>query len=629
MFVIKVKGENQSYYLTKNATFVVGRLNRGIAEGVDIVFSDVSISRKHAEITYNDKGVVVKDLKSKYSTKVNNVKIEDETVVQAGSEIQVGLSVVLQIEMVRIKTSTSGMESDRKEKLNVMLGKYGLEITNSWDESCTHLTVDTLLATVKVLQALLDNKPIVTSDYWNKVLKSIKNKSQAPNPDDFFPNSSEQYLNKECFKYNPDRNKVFQYKILMTHTEKDKSKLSSLIEKAGGKCVSFEKSKITLKTFKDNIENIIVIKSTTESSQNFAKNLVEYYESIGKMQIPLNEVILAIINCNCSRYCNPNFQRKEEVFASTSKEPGRVIVEETANIMDKSCVKTQTERVIPETMQDTLLEVTRNIDELVVLNPIKKLKLDNEVQNIIEVSDEEDNKLTLKTEKSVILEPKHIKKRKIVENKAKDVKIENPFTSFATTSKGSASNPFMQVASNIKEENKRKDIFDDNPFDTFDGKYVSKKIKLEDNPFIQNRSEISESAKPDNFLNEFDSKLDIKEETDHVSETKEYSIKRTNKSYEIKDLPLDEKASIFLNSLSEATRKNVIYVPDLIVVKNVPIRTLPNGKKVCADPKTFKKQEYLPGEVVYSCDRFQVWNDKLKDSLNVSAKKVRWQLAAF
>tara|TARA_B100000700_G_C15004117_1_gene837708 strand:+ start:1549 stop:1920 length:372 start_codon:yes stop_codon:yes gene_type:complete len=56
----------------------------------DLFFDDITVSRRHAEITIDSSGVSVRDVGSLNGTYVNLVQIDDTTVIAPGDTLQIG-----------------------------------------------------------------------------------------------------------------------------------------------------------------------------------------------------------------------------------------------------------------------------------------------------------------------------------------------------------------------------------------------------------------------------------------------------------------------------------------------------------------------------------------------------------
>ena len=79
--------------LTSGRGFLVGR-----AIACDLLISDPTVSRQHAELESSSAGVIVHDLQSTNGTYVNGTRIEGPTMLVRGDLIQVG-QIHLQVEV--------------------------------------------------------------------------------------------------------------------------------------------------------------------------------------------------------------------------------------------------------------------------------------------------------------------------------------------------------------------------------------------------------------------------------------------------------------------------------------------------------------------------------------------------
>ncbi|HWL93103.1 MAG TPA: FHA domain-containing protein, partial [Phycisphaerae bacterium] len=77
-------GERRDFGLEKKST-VIGRKT-----DADLRIPLSQISRAHCEVTLNGRGAILRDLGSSNGTYVNDERIEDETVLDAGDRVRIG-----------------------------------------------------------------------------------------------------------------------------------------------------------------------------------------------------------------------------------------------------------------------------------------------------------------------------------------------------------------------------------------------------------------------------------------------------------------------------------------------------------------------------------------------------------
>lgn len=88
--------------------------------------------------------------------------------------------------------------------------------------------------TVKVLHALLDQKYIVTPEFWTKLVENISKNLPPPEEKNYRnPVVSEPLLNSVNLSINPVRNTLFRGKTFIFLKEKNKIQMEAIIRKAG------------------------------------------------------------------------------------------------------------------------------------------------------------------------------------------------------------------------------------------------------------------------------------------------------------------------------------------------------------------------------------------------------------
>src|SRR2546428_357970 len=74
------------------------RYTLGRATTNNIVLKDDLCSREHAEVSYSDGRWRVRDLSSLNGTRINSVRIETDTIIKPGDEVDLGRTALLFVE---------------------------------------------------------------------------------------------------------------------------------------------------------------------------------------------------------------------------------------------------------------------------------------------------------------------------------------------------------------------------------------------------------------------------------------------------------------------------------------------------------------------------------------------------
>ena len=93
LILFKKDGSQKAFPLPNNAT-VIGRRH-----DCDLRIPLMSVSRRHCQISYNKDTLKVRDLGSRNGTYINDKRIDDEVMLQAGDYLRIGpLTFLLQID---------------------------------------------------------------------------------------------------------------------------------------------------------------------------------------------------------------------------------------------------------------------------------------------------------------------------------------------------------------------------------------------------------------------------------------------------------------------------------------------------------------------------------------------------
>ncbi|KAK9891208.1 hypothetical protein WA026_013523 [Henosepilachna vigintioctopunctata] len=454
-----LQGVNSGIVICKKGISTIGRIT------ADIVIKDSSVSRKHAEIEERNGIPFLRDCNSKYFTKHNGRLLlkSEEVKLESGDHITFGeVKFRFHIGEKLVVCSTGAKE--REQTIATIVNKLGGELLKEWDNSCTHLTSSEILITLKVLHAIMDNKKIVVPHYWEVYLQNITTGLLPPDAADYYPPLGENIINSSYVKYNPHRNTVFEGKTFAFWNRKKQLKIESIIKKAGGKCIILgetsgnELLQLMSKCIVIDPENSII-------EQKYSVVLEKYKES-GKRLIPVQEIVLAILQCSCKENCNPRFNRAQTVFVKESQKHGALIpiVAETQSQQFDIDLKVKP-NVIPASLEPAIcvptlrnnnrnleVSVTNTVNETQLMAeetqlPAKRIKLDPEIEIISSVESPVQKKADLSKRNTDSIFKRMMKEcspppAKRLKN---DINM-NPFTMIASTSK---ENPYNSIA---KEE---------------------------------------------------------------------------------------------------------------------------------------------------------------------------------
>lgn len=223
---------------------------------------------------------------------------------------------------MKIVTTSSALSNPDKINLKKTFANFGGTLLDNWSSECTHLTAKEIMLTVKVLLALMDEKPIVTLEYWDKFSTSIQNGGSLPNPKDYKPPLAETFLSTNVtFKPDKRRQFLFQNKIFVFPTKKLLSRMEDLIKRAGGKAFSWDQQQVTLDKVTENLDKyIFIIDGIKPTPPGSLKNFHEKLAEIGQRTVPVREIVLAVLMLSIEEDCNPHFNRLGPVFGGDSQD---------------------------------------------------------------------------------------------------------------------------------------------------------------------------------------------------------------------------------------------------------------------------------------------------------------------
>ncbi|XP_052845962.1 LOW QUALITY PROTEIN: nibrin [Drosophila gunungcola] len=355
MFVL-TKDDEKFVLLPAKSVYTVGRL------GTDLIVSqDLSISRNHVEIHLpkdeGDDSLQVEDLGSRYGTfifprrsqKPQKIPARTLTPVPVGIRIRFGGNLsIWQVTRLKLVTAVSALTRPEIKWLAEMLEPLGGTVSPDWTEECTHLTMNEVSVTVKLLHALLENKPIVTFAYWKKLLLSAQKVHVTegwPQPEDYQPTNMD-------VTWRPERTRLFAGKTFVFMNRKHFEMYGSVVQKAGASCKDLNSG--VRKTFLTKSDVIVIqyVPSSQSQATESINSIQDILEQGGRRVIQDYEIGMALLHCSIKEFCNPTHKFINESLPITESV--------TSSMAFNSSI------IVPNTERNTAQSIGSAISELVV-----------------------------------------------------------------------------------------------------------------------------------------------------------------------------------------------------------------------------------------------------------------------
>lgn len=307
--------EQKTSYLLCNRVYKIGRVQQIASQNPDLALDgDTSVSRLHAEllIKFNETqcsniesqpNVVLTD-HSRFGTFVNDVKVTDFKALAANDMIRFGMNnSYFKLHYEPLTVTTSCVNSKNKLEIKKLICQLGGHLINEWTSSCNYVIMDKLTVTVKVLNALVTQKHIVTKKYFEElVTKSSDLKTSFRDPTNFIPPLAEENLDTVSFEPMPQRKTLFNGKLFVFFSSSQMEKMTHLVSLAGGQCTLF-KRQINLKSLKDKKNLIFISCEEIGEGEEDQSNLLLALGTLNRRIVDETEIGLAILHCSIDKYC--------------------------------------------------------------------------------------------------------------------------------------------------------------------------------------------------------------------------------------------------------------------------------------------------------------------------------------
>lgn len=256
--VVTARGA-QKYYISAAGTYTVGR------KGCDIIQTDTSMSRVHAEIAVekmvawdpqsgapaSPSCVSLVD-RSKYGTFVNKVqgtqgsrlRKDEDVMLTDGDTLTFGTgSTTFRFSFVPIVVFFHGKKSARIDRsLQAVMTSIGVYVTRKWNDACTHVLVDeSSQLTPELLDAIVTKKTIILGN-WFKAIAEKNIHAEIPSYTQYIPNLTLDGMDIKMVENKLMENCIAGYTFVLGSSEKYKfgEKIQALLELAGAKYLNIE-----------------------------------------------------------------------------------------------------------------------------------------------------------------------------------------------------------------------------------------------------------------------------------------------------------------------------------------------------------------------------------------------------
>ncbi|OUM65212.1 hypothetical protein PIROE2DRAFT_7846, partial [Piromyces sp. E2] len=289
-----------------------------------LILNDRSVSRKHAKFHVEKIGinktndpnykpqVVLRDLDSKFGTFVNMQRISGTVVLLENSSIKFGAFSEYNLKFVPIVVCFSSLSSVEKAELTALAVKNGITLTRSWNSKCTHLVMNKVKVTQKVILALVYNKKIVNMKWLENFENCDYRNFELPiesNENDIF-----EKLTPDVFKPDIKRKDLFKNITFVIFSLNQYNKLASIIEAANGTIISlYDKMKSNEINNINNLISIIkqykntcMIEPNGDINDNKKQLIIDTAKFLNQRLIDDSEIGFSIIYASIDIFTNKN-----------------------------------------------------------------------------------------------------------------------------------------------------------------------------------------------------------------------------------------------------------------------------------------------------------------------------------
>eukprot|EP00049_Salpingoeca_infusionum_P007270 m.118143 g.118143 ORF g.118143 m.118143 type:complete len:374 (+) comp13644_c0_seq3:106-1227(+) len=237
---------------TTSASYTLGEFTVGrLGTRIELNHPQLkSLSRHHGTFhvtqhtTEVPQTVFYTDNKSSFGSKLNGIELAPKIKTPLSSEslLVLGDRLHCRIEHIRFEMSGSCLSGESKMLLIACERGIGLIRRPNWSPNCTHLVMESIKATPKLIQALASASHIVGPQFLSKLLDS--DDFDFPlNASDFLPDVADRGIHFDVdYSPNPARQTLFSGKTFLFLTPTQLKKIGPLVTAGGGTVVLYHNS---------------------------------------------------------------------------------------------------------------------------------------------------------------------------------------------------------------------------------------------------------------------------------------------------------------------------------------------------------------------------------------------------
>ncbi|KNC49364.1 uncharacterized protein AMSG_05362 [Thecamonas trahens ATCC 50062] len=206
--------------------------------------------------------------------------------------------------------ATSSLPSEKRAGLGPLLRQLDAGFTPVWSSSVTHLVMESIVVTQKVVLALVYGVPIVTPDFLEALVASASaGRSELPSPAEYMPRVVDDMVDMSVASFDPRplRRSLFAGLTFVFFAANESDPSREVIEAAGGSCIlAAAPTKAVVATHGADARFVANMDDPDEpQAAALASAMAAALGPHPPRIVHVSEIALAILATSTERYCNP------------------------------------------------------------------------------------------------------------------------------------------------------------------------------------------------------------------------------------------------------------------------------------------------------------------------------------